>query len=62
VEDELNEGMKNEGQRKKKKKKKKKEEDEKESAAPEKFRRGAIVSPRQTCFGTNELHYRKSGI
>lgn len=30
--------------------------------APKKLRRRAIVSPCQTCFETNELHYRKSGI
>lgn len=29
---------------------------------PKKLRRRAIVSPCQTCFKTNELHYRKSGI
>lgn len=29
---------------------------------PKKLRRRAIVSPCQTCFETNELHYRKSGI
>jgi len=30
--------------------------------AAKKLRRRAIVSLCQTCFETNELHYRKSGI